>query len=145
MFAGGSPVEDPWGEQVSLDERFEYERGRRGAEGGEAVNDVLEVLDGDGADFEDEGVFAGAAIALNDLRHGVDALSEFGQDVANDAHANEGGDREADTRGVDLGTVGADDSFILHAANTFGDGRRGETHAPAKFCKGNAGISLERN
>jgi hypothetical protein len=73
----------------------------------------------------------------------VDALSEFGQDVANDAHANEGGDREADTRGVDLGTVGADDSFILHAANTFGDGRRGETHAPAKFCKGNAGISLE--
>jgi len=52
----------------------------------------------------------------------VDALSEFGRTFANDAHANEGGDREADTRGVDLGTVGADDSFILHAANTFGDG-----------------------
>lgn len=82
-------------------------------------------------------------MTLHDFRHCMDSLGEFFQHIADNTHANESCDGQAYAGGVDFGSVGADDSFVFHAAYTLGNGGRGESYAASKLRKRDARVRLQ--
>ena len=101
------------------------------------------MLNGFDGDFQGEGVGSGAAMAFKNFGHVDDGPGEAGEDVADDADANEGGDGQADFGGIQLRAEASDDSGVFHFADTLGDGGQGEADATSEFGERDAAIVLE--
>ncbi len=126
-----------------LDEGRENNGSRGGAEGGEFVDEALEMLDGLDGNFQGERIGAGAAMAFQDFRHVADGFGDAGEDVADYADADEGGDGQADFGGIDFGAKAGDDSGVFHLADAFGNGGKGEADAATEFGEREAAVLLK--
>src|SRR5215210_4788887 len=128
---------------ASRDRRRLDDRGRRLAEDGEAVDDLLEVHDVAHVRGHDVAVVAGHPAALHHLGrlHGelgdVLKLARRRPDPDHDAEHETQGPR------VDLGAVAGDHAVALEPLHAFGDGGRRQADAPPQFREGQPGVGLE--
>jgi len=123
--------------------RGEDEHGGGGDVGGEFVYGFFECFGRCYTDFEQKGIFAGYAMALEDFGHLAHGCRGAGNEVADDAHTNEGADRQADFVAIDFDAVAGDDAGLFHAAHALNDGRRGEADALAQLDKLHASVFLQ--
>lgn len=101
---------------------------------------MLDRFDGD---FQREGIGSCAAMAFENLGHVDDGSGNTGEDVADDADANEGGDGQADLGWIHFRAETGDDSRVLHFADTLGDGGEGEADATSELGERDAAVILE--
>src|SRR4051812_19229941 len=120
-----------------------HDRRRRRAVPGEAVDDLLEVLDVAHVRGHDEAVLAGDPVALDDLGRAPRELRGAGELHRRRAQADERAERIAQSPRVDLGAIARDHLLGLQAAQALRHRRRGETDAAAELGQRQARVLLQ--
>src|SRR5580658_5308552 len=82
-------------------------------------------------------------MALIDLRHLICNRDDTWNQVADDAHADEGADRKPDLLVVDFGAVADDNTGLFHATNALDHSWIGKPDASPQFGILNAGVLLK--
>src|SRR5208337_978925 len=126
-----------------LDQSRENNGSRGGAEGGQFVDQAFEMLHGLDGNFQGERIGTGAAMTFEDFGQVANGFGDAGEDVADHADADEGGDGQADFGGVNLSTEAGDDSGVFHLADALGNGGKREASAATEFGERQAAVLLK--
>ena len=119
------------------------DRGRRLAVGGEAVDDLLQVLDRAHVGGHHVAVVAGDPAAVDDLRASPCELGDAVQLARRRSHPENRGQRQPQRPRVDARVVAEDHPVPLQPLQALGDRRRGQPDAATQLRQAEPGVGLK--